>query len=199
MEKCVGVDPETLGHKLCPNRWRQWGTTFAWQQRARDWDREVDRQTREKLIADQIEARARHVRLAQASQAALSIPGRAALMIMQNPAVLQRMVEEGSASTAAFLKILDMVTWSTKNIPGMVEVERVGLGLDTVKEEPGLKPAQTGVEIAQDPTAVELTLKLVTQLANRSLEQQGLALPPHSDTVEGELVPEPDPEVDTEE
>ena len=166
VRSCLGKDPEVTGHKLCPNRWRVWGTSWNWQQRARDWDREVDRKAREKHLAEQLEARTRHKKLAEMSLGALSIPVRASLMILQDPAVLERMVQEGSLSTSAFLKIIDMVTWATKNMPGLIEAERLSLGMSTESVEIGPKPEQTGLEIAKDAQSTELAIALVSRLAN---------------------------------
>lgn len=188
VRKCHNTEPGVLGHKMCPNRWRQWAAAWNWRQRAIDWDREIDRRLREKLAEDQVEAKTRHKRLAEMSLTALSVPGRVVLQALQDPEVLQRLIADAKASSTGFMKVLDMVTWATKNMPGLVEVERLSLGMATESIELGPKPETTGLEIAQDPQATDLMIKLVSHMANRE------ALPPASDAPPIDITPEPDPE-----
>ncbi len=190
VKECLGAEPGILGHKLCPNRYREWGTAWNWSQRARDWDRELDRRAREKLATDQIEARARHQQLAKMALTALGVPVRATLMALQNPEVMNRLVHDASASTAGLMKVLDMVTWATKNMPGLVDVERMALGMETEKLEMTVKPEKTGMEIAADPAAVDIMAKFISHMANKEIELQA----PNEEAIEVEHRRVEDPE-----
>jgi hypothetical protein len=129
---------------------------------------------------------------------------------LQDPTVMQRMIQDARASTAGMMKFLDMVTWATKNMPGMVDVERLSLGMNTEKMELNVKSESTGLEIAQDQEATQLAIQLVSRLANQGIgerslteaelgempllesearERDPLQLP--EDTLEGEVIPQP--------
>ena len=133
-----------------PRRWRYWSTEWGWRERAALRDADMDRQVRDKLIADQLEARQRHARLAKGTLTVLSYPVRDALEAASDPA--QR------------AKLVSQVVRVASAIPAVVTMERLALGMTTesveVEERRDFDIAFDN-RILADPEAVELAIRLV--------------------------------------
>lgn len=147
--------------------WQGWATVWGWAERAAAWDAQNDRIARDKIAKDQIDARVRHARMANAGLQVLTVPSRAVLEALQKPGVMQRLLEDAEKSTAGLLKLLELVAFAGRVIPGLVEVERLALGMTTdyieIEER---RDDLIGLRIAKDPRATELAIALLDQIAN---------------------------------
>ena len=181
--QCLGKQPPRL--KRADHSWHTQCRDWGWVERAFAFDREKDRQAREKLVKDQLEARARHARIANATMAALSVPSRVVLEALQDPQVMKRLLEQAQKSTKAFVKLVDLVSWASRSIPGLVTVERLALGLST--EQIAVEEAQadpTGRTIANDPATAALALELLGRLSERQPPMIGMGDGDDDDVIE---------------
>ena len=85
-----------------------WSSEWGWVERAAAWDREMDRQARLKISQDQVNARTRHARIAQATLQVLSMPMVALMKAAEDPQVLTRLISEARESPKAFVKLMDL-------------------------------------------------------------------------------------------
>lgn len=146
--------------------WHQSCAEWGWVERAEAWDRSQDALAREKLTKERLEAAERHAKMAQAALSVLSIPSRVLLeAIQQDPLLVQNLVKEARSSPKAAIKLIDLVSWATKGIPGLVDVERLSRGMSTEVIEIGEKRDELGLNFASDPEATELALALLDRYA----------------------------------
>lgn len=139
-----------------PRRWRYWSSEWGWRERAALWDSEVDKQVRDKLVADQLEARQRHARLAKGTLTVLSYPVRDALEAANDPAQREKLVSQVVRVAGA--------------IPAVVTMERLALGMTTESVEVEEKrdfDIEFDNRILANPEAVELAQKLLRIGAGR--------------------------------
>lgn len=162
---------DCLHRTLAPVRTRakQWqadGTAWGWVQRAAAWDKELERQARAKVMKDQVDAMARHARMAQASLQVLTLPARAAMEVIQDPEVLRTYVEAAKASPRGLDKLIGLVTEAARAIPGVVDVERLALGLTTDSIEVVSKDQSSyGFQVPKSARATELAIALLDAVA----------------------------------
>lgn len=158
--------PYTRVRLRAPSRWGDMSIKWGWVERAERWDREQDRLAQEKISKDQVDARVRHARLAQATLQALSVPARATLESLQSPDTMAKLVAQAQASPRAFLKLVELVSWASKSVPGVVGVERLALGMTTDKVQVEAVDRR-GMEIPNDPEARDLAMALLARLADK--------------------------------
>lgn len=151
-----------------PKHWSVWAANWGWVERASMWDQELDRQFREKVAKDQIEARERHARLAQASLSVMAVPSRALLEMMRDAETLTKLVNHGKQGPHAMMQVLNTVARMAQVIPGLVGVERLALGLTTDSLEiADRRDADViATRIVEDPKATELAVALLDRVAN---------------------------------
>lgn len=165
-EKCEGQ--HVARTKRAHRTWHEWCAAWGWIERCAAWEREVDRAAREKVLKDQTDARVRHARMAQATMSALTVPSRAVLEALQDPAVMANMIGLAKKNTKAFVKLIDLVSWSARGLPGLVTVERLALGLSTEQVEiDDVRADETGLNIPQDPESMDLALELLSRLSKQ--------------------------------
>jgi hypothetical protein len=153
--------------RRAPARWRTRAAHWGWTSRAEAWDAELDRQTREKLAKQQLEARERHQRLAQGTLTTLSAPVSALLQALQDPRVMQALTTRISSSPDSLLAMIGLIAQCAQAMPAIVSMERLALGLTTelltIDENPVRDHA--GMRIAEDPEATELAIALLDRIA----------------------------------
>ena len=182
--------------EVAPKHWREWSRHYAWVERAIQWDEEIDRQTREQLAHAQVEARERHMRLAQASLTILSQPIRAALEAAKDPKLVERLTQQALDSTQGATDLINQVAMLAKVIPAIVTMERLALGMSTESIEHERKKHDEGLvfanRIAADPVATRLAIQLLDRFAG---DGQGFSLGPGTPGEPGEVAdgaaPEP--------
>jgi hypothetical protein len=104
--------------------------------------------------------------MANAALQTLTVPSRALLEALQDPNVMPRLVAEARESSRGVFKLLELVTWCGRTIPGLVEVERLALGMSTEVIEIDDKREDTiGARIASDPKATDLAIQLLDAIA----------------------------------
>lgn len=161
--RCDGRQPSV---RRAARRWQDWAAGWGWPERAQAWDAAQDRIARDRIAKDQLDARIRHARMASAALQALTVPSRATLEVLRDPTVMQRLVADARESTRGLLKLIDLVTWAGKTIPGLVAVERLSLGMSTELLEVEDRRADTlGQRIAADAQATDLAIALLDRLA----------------------------------
>lgn len=170
-DKCLGR--QTAGSKRAERAWWTWSTKFGWLDRTDLFDAHADRQARHALAKDRIEAAKRHARQAAGAANVLMAPVRVLMEAMQDPAVLQRAMADARASPKEFWKLVNMVSWAARSLPGLWEIERLSLGMTT--EEIGIQEtpqddvaARFGHAITGDPVVTDLALDLLDQLTRRA-------------------------------
>ena len=155
--------------RQAPKGWHLWSSKWGWYARSSAWDNELDRQTREKLASDQVEARLRHARMAQGTLQAMIAPVRAVLEAMKNPEFMQRMILQANKGDLPVHKMLTLVTRTAHAIAPVVAVERQALGLaaqsvevdDRRKDEHGIAE-----QIATDSESTNLAIALLDRLSH---------------------------------
>lgn len=167
---CEHAQP--TGNKRADRAWHFWGTNWGWVERSAMWDREQDRAARAKILKDQVDARARHARMAQAFQQVLTVPVKAVLdAIQQNPQVMVQLVQDAQNGSKGLIKLIDLASWASKSAPGLVAVERLALGLTTdLVEIEDKREDDIGIRIASDPEATELAIALLNKVAGTPQE-----------------------------
>jgi hypothetical protein len=147
-------------------RWSYWCSGWGWKERAASWDARNEQLARGQVAKDQVDARVRHARMANAALQTLTVPSRALLEALQDPNVMPRLVAEARESSRGVFKLLELVTWCGRTIPGLVEVERLALGMSTEVIEIDDKREDTiGARIASDPKATDLAIQLLDAIA----------------------------------
>jgi hypothetical protein len=161
---CEGVQ---IGDRTrAPNHWAQTASRWGWVQRAELWDAAADKEQRERAAKDQTEARLRHARLAQGALTALTVPVRATIDAITDPAVLQNLVARSRTDPSALLAVIGVVARVANTIPGLVNVERLALGMTTERVEVDeRRETSLAVRIAEDPAAADLAIALLDRVA----------------------------------
>jgi hypothetical protein len=148
-------------------RWMAWISDWRWIERAQAWDDHQGKLASEKVFKDQVDARVRHARMANAALQSLTIPSRALLEVLQDQTVMQRLVAEAREHTRGVIRLIELVTWAAKAIPGLVDVERMALGMsrDVIEITEPKREDALGVRIRQDAAATDLAIALLDRLA----------------------------------
>lgn len=170
--RCRGVHGVTKSRAV--PRWRIWASCWGWVERTAAWDAEQDRQAREKIAADQRDARIRHARMANAALQSLSVPSRALLEILQDPTVMPRLIAEAKESTRGVLKLVELVTWCGRVIPGLIQTERLSLGMssDVIELVEEKRDDTIARRIIADEGATELAIRLLDSIAGTTEQEQ---------------------------
>lgn len=152
---------------VAPHHWRVWSSQWGWVERAALWDAEIDRQHREKVVQQQLEARERHARLAQATLTMMSMPVKAGLEASRDPAFMKNMIDAAQQAGGA-RELLMLIARMAHEMPIVVTMERLALGLTTesveVEDKRDYDVAFTD-RIVADPRSVELAIQLFSRVA----------------------------------
>ncbi len=163
----VSVDPTHA-----PQHWSVWRTSWNWIERAAQFDDDVERQHRSKVVKQQLEARERHARLASATLSAMSIPVRAFLQANVSPVMHDELVAHVTdGGVGAKLQLLATIARVAQSMPMMVNVERLALGLTTQSIEVDNKRDEHDLlanQIAADPEATSLAVALLARVAQKN-------------------------------
>ena len=151
--------------------WETWSASYQWVDRAAAWEARQAHVAGERLAQEQIDARVRHARIANAALQALTVPARAALEALQDPRVLARLVADAQESSAGILRLVEAVTQAARALPGLVQVERLALGMTTDKVALVTLDTSSGSQIPTDPESVELAIALVDRMSTVSRVQ----------------------------
>ncbi len=142
-------------------RWKLWSTEDDWVGRLERWDAEVDRQRREKFLKAQFDAVERHQRLTAAALNVATVPIRAVLNRLSDPAFLASV-----ESVPAWSLLRDSLR-SLQILPALVNAERQALGLSQVEVTVEDRREHAWADrIASDPEATHLAVELLHQLAS---------------------------------
>lgn len=162
-------DHQVVNPSYPPKRWQVWSSMWGWPERASLWDAELDRQLREKLAADQLEARQRHARASQATLSALLVPVRGMLSgIQKHPEMITKLEDHMAIGPGATLQGLAAVIRAAQVIPGIINAERLALGLTTesVEIEDKRDVDVVAQRIVEDPDATRMAIALLDRTAN---------------------------------
>lgn len=171
-EKCEHR-PVPDPNKYPPKRWFIWSVQWGWVDRVAKHEDSVDRETRERLIKLQVEARERHARMAQATLTVLTTPVRAALEAIKDQNVLATLTQHAKTGPHTFHQALMAISRVAQVIPGLVTVERLALGLNTdavVVDDRVDADAGIADRIASDPEATALAIQLLNKMAEKKPE-----------------------------
>ena len=162
--ECLRDQPRAK--RRSPKAWRAMSAFWGWVGRAQQWDAEIDRQMREKTAKQQLDAKERHVRLAQGALTALTVPVRATLEALQDPRLMTSLGERVRSDPNTLLTVVQIVARCAHAIPGLVSTERLALGLTTDFITIGeTKPHDFADKIGTDPEATDLAIKLLDRLS----------------------------------
>lgn len=164
---CQGVSMTTEPKGPPPKRWAIWSVEWGWVERAEAHDAELERQIREKLIADQIAARKRHAVQAADMLATFEVPVKALLKALTESTTLVTQLTEAMKDPAAAMQALGAITRIAAVLPGVVNVERIALGLaeDAIDVEASREPDPMAAKIVSDPEATALAIQLLGRIA----------------------------------
>lgn len=156
--RCLGKG----GERGACGRWELWSSEDEWVPRLELWDAEVDRQRREKFLKTQLDAVERHARLTQAAITVATVPVRAILNRLSDPAFLA-----GLETQAAGPLLKD--SWrAIQMLPSLINAERQALGLaqmEVAVEDRRLDERSLADRIVSDPEATRLAVELLNQVA----------------------------------
>ncbi len=163
---CDGVP---VGARIrAPRHWTRAAARWGWTQRAGIWDAHCDGEQRHRAAQERTEALARHAQMAQDALRALAIPGQAALEILDDGAMLPRLIAQARTDPDRFLALLGVVVTASRVMPGLVTVERLARGLTTTPVEVTEERRDVADRIAADPEATDLAIALLDRLSQRS-------------------------------
>jgi hypothetical protein len=142
-------------------RWKLWSVEDDWVGRLELWDAEVDRQRRERFLKTQLDAVERHQRLTTAALNVATVPIRAVLNRLTDPAFLK------SVESAPSWALLRDTLRSIQVLPTLINAERQALGLHTmeVAVEDRRFERTLADRITADPVATGIAVDLLHQLA----------------------------------
>jgi hypothetical protein len=153
---CLGKSPATA----VTGRWKLWSRQDDWLARLEAWDAEVDRQRRDRFLKTQLDAVERHQRLTAAALNVATVPIRAVLGRLSDPAFLSSV-----ESMSAWALLRDSLR-SAQILPALISAERQALGLSQMEVAINDRRDHTWADrIAADPKATELAVELLHQLA----------------------------------
>jgi hypothetical protein len=164
-QTCKSLQPAV--NKRAEARWFTWSAQWGFVARAEAHDGQIEKKRLEKVVEDQLEARARHARIMSTTLAALSVPTRILLEALQDPAVLTMIINKAKTDAVAFLQLEGLAARCAQVMPGLVQQERLALGLssDSVEINDRREPDPLAARITKDPAATELAIRLLDQLA----------------------------------
>ena len=155
--------------------WKQLSRRWGWVDRAAAWDASLDAMCLQAAAADQVEVRSRHARLAQGALEVMTLPVRATLEALADPAVLRSLIDRVSRDPDALLELLQVVARCASSIPDLINVERRALGMTDRPADVGpWRESRFATRIAADPKAIELAVALLDQIAGSDPEQEGI-------------------------
>lgn len=143
-------------------RWDKWSSENNWQSRAAAYDTEQDRKAQEKHQKRLLDVRERHAQFAAAALSVLLTPVKAILdELAQNPKAVEELRKDEKLAG-----LLEKAIGASKVAPGLVNIERLALGLSTEQVEVEQKKDDpTAAAIAGDPEATKLAIALLSKLA----------------------------------
>lgn len=118
-----------------PKRWAEWSSRWAWPERAAAFDAHLDRQKRNALEQEQIEAGKRHGRMLQAAQNALLVPIRVSLEEAASGAGLETLRSAARANASGLRAAVDQARMAAAHLAQLIGMERLVLGLTTDRHE----------------------------------------------------------------
>lgn len=141
-------------------RWKAWSVEDDWIGRLDAWDAEVDRQRREKFLKAQLDGVERHQRLTAAALNVATVPIRAVLNRLSDPAFL------ASVETVPAWSLLRDSLRSVQILPALINAERQALGLSQMELAIDDRREHAWADrIAMDPQATHLAVELLHTLA----------------------------------
>ena len=162
--RCLGRS----GERGASGRWELWSRDDDWVGRLERWDAEIDRQRREKFLKAQLDAVERHQRLTAAALNVATVPVRAVLNRLGDPAFLASV-----ESVPAWSLLRDSLR-SVTIIPGLINAERQALGLSQMEVAVEDRREHAWADrIAADPEATRLAVGLLQQLARPAPSEGG--------------------------
>lgn len=154
--RCLGKS----GERGASGRSELWSREDHWPRRLELWDAEVDRQHREKFLKTQLDAVERHQRLTAASLNVATVPIRAMLNRLSDPAFLASV-----ESVPAWSLLRDSLR-AVQILPALINAERQALGLSQMEVAVDDRREHAWADrIATDPKATHLAVELLHQLA----------------------------------
>ncbi len=156
--QCLGKS----GERGASGRWELWSREDDWVGRLELWDGEVDHQKRDRFLKAQLEAVERHVRAAQAAITVATIPVRAILNRLSDPAF------RAALDTQAPWPMLRDSWRALQILPALITAERQALGLTTMELVVADRRAvrdPIADAIVSDPLALDAAIALLDRAA----------------------------------
>jgi hypothetical protein len=143
------------------SRWRHWSARWGWLDRAAVWDADVDAKKREKWLSSQLAACERHQRAAAGAMQVCLAAVRASLNRLADPHYL------AALETLSPVLLLREARASAQILPQLAAMERLALGLTTatIEVDDRRTDQSFGDRVTADPTATDLAIRLLDQLA----------------------------------
>lgn len=144
-----------------------WSTKYKWVERCISYDRYLDKMDQLAMQRERRDMRRRQARMAQAFQAALSVPAQAMARKFETD---RRLVEDLAREDVAHL--VELMSKAGRVLPGIVNIERVAMGEDVVADE-----SWTAGEVFEDRVSEEQRLVRVARI----MQEHNLLLPAPGD------------------
>jgi hypothetical protein len=174
--KCLNqIQPAT---RRRPMSWGDWSARWGWVERAGAYDAHLDGEKRRAFEREQVEAARRHARVLQAAISAATIPLRIALETAATPNGIETLRTAALANAAGLRLAVSEARLSAASLPGLVQAERLTLGMATEHHQLTNAPAfdPVAARIVNDPAATELAVQLLSLIADKQI-----ATPPVTD------------------
>jgi hypothetical protein len=176
--------------------WWARSSDWGWVVRARAWDKYQDQLALAKLAKGQAEARERHAKMANAALQTLLLPSRLTLEALQDASLWPELLKEARKSPAHLLRLVELVAQAARSIPGLVQIERLSLGLTTehIEIEDGRGDDTFASRVRADPEAQALAFSLLDRVAGSGVSEgaaERLRLLGESGEVEASAASEP--------
>lgn len=166
----AGCDGVPVGARTrAPRHWTRAAARWGWTARAALWDAHRDVEQRDRTAQDRAEALARHAQLAQDALRALAVPVQAALDLLEDGAMVSRLIAQ-ARTPKGFLALLSVVVTASRVIPGLVTVERLARGLTTARVDVKDERRDMADRIAADPEATNLAIALLDRISSGTVQ-----------------------------
>jgi hypothetical protein len=143
-----------------PSRWKTWSSRWGWVERADAWDADVEKQKRSAFLATQVDAAARHARMAQAGLQVVAFPVRCLLDKMSSPAYLASL--DGLSAVA----LLREARAGLSLVSDLIASERLSLGMTTgMVEVDDHRESRFANAVVANPAAVKHLIACLDEIA----------------------------------